>query len=299
MKRTKFFILMVLICLCGNGCGSQDDTGNGQPKILTYQLPNAVVEEYGEKVTIPMEGVLGIPEGTKLPVMILLHGSYENTSDAKQKQQMMYDKLIELFTQKGYFTIAVDVSFAYRSESMADQMFFVQNILVSHMNALVDADMGKSMFEVNLRNKINFKQISVFAHEKGAEAALFMADNLVRQNLYLKSLVLFDPSAEYKADDIYFDVPTTILVSNGENLQTNTRDFILQGMESSKRKSPLFVLSFAKEDTDSFQIEEAEHMVAYTDSFATEYSKGQPLEENWLGDMATHYGDRVLVNYVP
>lgn len=177
----------------------------------TYDLGERSFEtDLGNTVYYNVRGLVSLPSGErKFPVVLILHGRHNNTSnDTRFDKGFKY--LIDYLASCGYAVFTLDIQGCYNSSfGTEDDNKKVREMFPSFIKAFKDANLGVlNGFSLDLTEKLDLDNIVLIGHSRGGENAI----DIALENKNIKGVISVAPTLPDKLDREYPDVPISIIV---------------------------------------------------------------------------------------
>ena len=143
-----------------------------------------------------IRGTMSVPiniENKKLNPVIIVHGCHDNRN--KKRYDTGFKYLTDFLAQNGYLAVSVDVNAAYDWNYGQDEEFIkIPEIVDSHIEALKKANKGENYYGIDLKNKINFDNISLVGHSRGGEAVFRIVEQQRKKGIKIDNLLVIAPT---------------------------------------------------------------------------------------------------------
>lgn len=183
LKRIlTLFVLFAL--LVSTGVAGQVPTASPQVETLLY--------EAGADKT-PLRGVIGIPQGSDSPLVVLLHGRH---LEGEQDTTPYYQGLVYLARElaaRGFFALSIDMNPVYQQEG--DEVEAAFQLVESHLALLGKANGGEKVFKQTLQGKADMNTLYFVGHSRGGGIAPLLANLYLAQGKQVKGSILLAPTS--------------------------------------------------------------------------------------------------------
>lgn len=223
--------------------------------VSQYDLGERIYQaQSGKTMPYRIRGVAAVPQEEGVyPLVLITHGSHSN-EDENLRFDTGFTYLAEELAGRGYVAVAMDMSSAYlwkygdgddKEKSIA--------IAEEQIQVLKSCSEGDQSFPVDIRNKIDWEQISLIGHSRGGDTIFDIALDQQEKGLAVSSLLSIAPamSADLETKS-WPDVPAAILVPEYDGDIVSLDGFAMQTMLAEKNQSPSTVTFLQKANHNYF-----------------------------------------------
>lgn len=191
---------------------------DANPYVSEFDFGEGIIEQSnGINMPYPMNGLIGVPEGDEVhPLIVIFHGSHRIDDISSDKYFMGFEYLVKQLAAQGYIAVSFNVNAEYIFEYGEPLLFErTMEIYRQQLAKLESANNGiEQGYGIDLTNKIDFNNINLIGHSRGAQAIDFIArEELSQGNDILKSLIYVAPSVVYLVEDQYPNISNGIIIS--------------------------------------------------------------------------------------
>lgn len=210
MKRFVLSLLSALMLLSlFAGCAPKKLTG-----LYEFKLKPDSLEERGVEVPFARNGVLGIPERENAPVVFILHGTHPVQDAEKDDYYAGFSYLAERLAEAGFLAIGINTNIIFHTEPIeGDALTRLRAVFDSYYAALADANAGKNLFGVDLKDKADLSKINFVGHSRGGSSSLYLSKYLQSKGTDVTSMLLVAPAIFFPMEESYVDIHTGVIVS--------------------------------------------------------------------------------------
>lgn len=168
------------------------------------------VTDLGNTVYYNVRGLVSVPsEEGRYPVVLIIHGRYNNTSnDTRFDKGFKY--LADYLASYGYAVFTLDIQGAYNKNfGSEDDNGKVRTMFPSFIKAFENANNGiLEGFNVDLTDTLDLDNIVLIGHSRGGETAIDVA----LENENIKGVISVAPTLPDELNREYPDIPISIIV---------------------------------------------------------------------------------------
>ncbi|MEG2235812.1 MAG: hypothetical protein RR144_05180 [Clostridia bacterium] len=190
--------------------------GNHKYKSIDFKLGQKYIKIKNMKDSpYYIRGSMSVPtdmKNEKLKPVLIIHGCHDNNNEKRYDTGFKY--LTDFLAQNGYLGISIDVNSAY-DWKYGDNLEYIKIPIIvdEHIKTLQKADKGEGNFGVDLKNRIDFKNISMMGHSTGGEVVFNIVEKQRKKNININTLLAVAPTNNIETNfNVNID-NTSILVS--------------------------------------------------------------------------------------
>ena len=166
--------------------------------------------DLGNTVYYNIRGLVSVPsEEGKYPVVLIIHGRYNNTSnDTRFDKGFKY--LTDYLASYGYAVFTLDIQGAYNKNfGSEDDNKKVRTMFPSFIEAFENANNGiLEGFSIDLTDTLDLENIFLIGHSRGGETAI----DIALENENIKGVISVAPTLPNELNRKYPDIPISIIV---------------------------------------------------------------------------------------
>ena len=214
MKRKNLILtsLVLATSLSLSACTTKKDNPVESLKIL--QIKQSTSENYsfktldfnlgeksinlssGKKLPYLLRGIMSVPQNSsdeKLKPVFILHGCHDNDNIKRFDTGFKY--LTEYLAKNGYLAISLDVNATYDWKFGDSNEYNAMPIVFEeHLNSLKDANSGKKIYDVDLKNKVDFDNMAIIGHSTAGEIIFRIVDDQNKKGVNINTLLAIAPT---------------------------------------------------------------------------------------------------------
>ena len=137
-----------------------------------------------------MKGIISIPKEPKqkkLKVAIIVPGYYKDI----KSQDKGFRYITEYIAKNGYLGIAIDTDPAYYLKHTVDNEYEnIPKIVDEHIKMLKESNEGNNIYDIDLKNKIDFKHIALISDSISKEAIFKLTKEQSEKGINILTLLM-------------------------------------------------------------------------------------------------------------
>ena len=209
----KVFICIILIfSVILTGCSSTNDESRKPLEVKNITLKNDNKYEFkdidinfgtryikdpeGYNEPYILRGTMSIPidiNQNKYKIVLIVHGCHDNNNQKRFDTGFKY--LTEYLAQNGYLAISIDINAAFDWAYGDNEEYRKIPIIVNeHINTLKKANKGEVNYGIDLKNKIDFQNMSIIGHSTGGEVIFKIVEEQNKKGIRFKNLLAIAPT---------------------------------------------------------------------------------------------------------
>lgn len=187
-------------------------TDTPRDNVYCYDLGEGTLTQGTREIPYRMQGVIGVPEGEKRPIVIFLHGSHPIRSAADNRYDLGFSYLVDQLADAGYLALSMNVGINYSFENGEPNGCQRTVQVVEQQSALLkQAIEGKEgIFPCDLKNKGDLNQVILVGHSRAGYDIFEVADQT--ELLGIQGLISAAPSLVSPLSGDPVDVPAGIII---------------------------------------------------------------------------------------
>jgi|GEM_PF-2245928 len=190
-----------------------ENAGTGD--VILYDLGEGVLKGFnGVDIPYTINGSLALPDGTKSPVAIIMHGAHAIERSADNRYDIGFSYLMKKLAEEGYavFAINVNMQFSFENgEPIGSDRF--HKIVSDHIEAMVSAnENGGNGFPVDLEGRLDLTNVTLIGHSRSGHEMFGITGLASEKGLEINGLVSVAAAYNYVTDGKYDDIPAAILI---------------------------------------------------------------------------------------
>ena len=189
-------------------------TANPKDNLYVYDLGEGLLDNpVREDTKYRMQGIIGVPEGEKRPIAIIMHGSHPIQKAEENRYDLGFSYLVDALADAGYLAVSMNVGINYSFEDgepvgNTRTVQVVQQQLEQLKKAINGED---TKFPVDLTGKGDLNQVVLIGHSRGGGDAFTVAESL--QDLaQVKGIISVAPAKTTFVEEGVLDIPTGIIL---------------------------------------------------------------------------------------
>lgn len=188
-------------------------TENPKDNLYIYDLgENKLQNQSRPDTNYQMQGVIGVPEGDKRPIVVILHGSHPIDKAQDNRYDIGFSYLVNDLADAGYLALSMNVAINYSFED-GEPIGCERSIQVvkQQMDLLARAINGEQgIFPCDLKNKGNMDKVIFIGHSR-AGADIFEIGNRL-PDIGVDGFISVAPALITPLSEQLPDVPTGIII---------------------------------------------------------------------------------------
>lgn len=159
-----------------------------------------------------MQGIVGVPEGTNRPVVVILHGSHPIEKSSENRYDLGFAHLVDALADAGYLAVSMNIGINYSFEDgePIGNTRTVQ-IVQQQLDLLQDAIDGKQgAFPCDLTGKGDLSQVILLGHSRGGGDLFTVAQEV--EGIEVRGLLAMAPAKTTPVEEGVSDIPTGIII---------------------------------------------------------------------------------------
>ena len=197
---TSIIFIITLLSACGtkeNPIEILKPTEIEQKTSGSYEI-ETIDFNIGERniadINYSLKGIISIPKEPKqkkLKVAIIVPGYYKDI----KSQDKGFRYLTEYIAKNGYLGIAIDTDPAYYLKHTVDNEYEnIPKIVDEHIKMLKESNEGNNVYDIDLKNKIDFKHIALISNSISKEAIFKLTKEQSEKGVNILTLLLVNPT---------------------------------------------------------------------------------------------------------
>lgn len=221
----------------------QKSSGNYEIETIDFNIGYINIDD----INYSLKGVISIPKQSKqkkLKVAIIVPGYYK---DAK-RQDRGFRYLTEYIAKNGYLGISIDTDPAYYLKHTIDKEYEnIPKIVDEHIKMLKEANEGNNVYNIDLQNKINFKNMALISNSISKETIFKLTKYQSKKGINILTLLLINPTNN-KYNDFNIDnvKNISILVSELDGQVVGLDGFSIYDMLKEYKNQNILSLTLLK-----------------------------------------------------
>lgn len=184
----------------------QSTSGSYDFKTLDFNLGEKSINlSTGKELSYLLRGIMSIPQNSsdeKLKPVFILHGCHDNDNIKRFDTGFKY--LTEYLAKNGYLAISLDVNATYDWKFGDNNEYNTMPIVFEeHLNSLKDANSGKKIYDVDLKNKVDFDNMAIIGHSTAGEIIFKIVEDQNKKGVNINTLLALAPTVNTNTN---FDV---------------------------------------------------------------------------------------------
>ena len=179
---------------------NQENSGSYEVETIDFSIGERNIDD----INYSLKGVISIPKQSKqkkLKVAIILPGYYKDI----KRQDKGFTYLTEYIAKNGYLGIAIDTYPAYYLKHTVDIEYEnIPKIVDEHIKMLKEANEGSNVYNIDLENKIDLKNIALISNSISKEAIFKLTKEQSEKGVNILTLLLVNPTNN-KYNDLNID----------------------------------------------------------------------------------------------
>ena len=200
-----------------------------------------------DDINYSLKGIISIPKEPKqkkLKVAIIVPGYYKDI----KSQDKGFRYLTEYIAKNGYLGIAIDTDPAYYLKHTVDNEYEnIPKIVDEHIKMLKESNEGNNVYDIDLKNKIDFKHIALISNSISKEAIFKLTKEQSEKGINILTLLLVNPTNN-KYNDFNIDnvKNISILVSELDGEVVGLDGFSIYNMLKEYKNQNILSLTLLK-----------------------------------------------------
>lgn len=179
---------------------NQENSGSYEVETIDFSIGERNIDD----INYSLKGVISIPKQSKqkkLKVAIILPGYYKDI----KRQDKGFTYLTKYIAKNGYLGIAIDTYPAYYLKHTVDIEYEnIPKIVDEHIKMLKEANEGSNVYNIDLENKIDLKNIALISNSISKEAIFKLTKEQSEKGVNILTLLLVNPTNN-KYNDLNID----------------------------------------------------------------------------------------------
>lgn len=187
-------------------------TASPRDNVYCYDLGQGTLTQGAREIPYQMQGVIGVPDGEKRPIVIFLHGAHPIQSAAENRYDLGFSYLVDQLADAGYLALSMNVGINYSFEN-GEPIGCQRTVQVVEQQSVLlkQAIEGKEgIFPCNLKNKGDLNQVILVGHSRAGYDIYEVADQT--ELLGIQGLISAAPSLVSPLSGDPVDVPAGIII---------------------------------------------------------------------------------------
>lgn len=161
----------------------------------------------GRRLPYLLRGTMSVPKDysdNKLKPVFILHGCHDN--DNVKRYDTGFKYLTEYLAKNGYLAISLDVNATYDWKLGDNNEYYAMPLVFEeHLNTLKDANSGKKVYDIDLKDKIDFENMAIIGHSTAGEIIFNIVEQQSKKGNSINTLLAVAPTIN---TDTNFNVKT-------------------------------------------------------------------------------------------
>lgn len=186
-----------------------------QPKdnVYFYDLGASTLENPSRPETpYQMQGVIGVPEGTNCPVVIILHGAHPIDKASENRYDLGFSYLVNALADAGYLAVSMNIAINYSFEDGepigCERTVQVVEQQIEQLSRAIDGEQG--LFPCDLTGKGDLNHVTWIGHSRAGQDIFEVSQRL--SSVQTDALLSVAPALITSLPDTLPNVPTAILI---------------------------------------------------------------------------------------
>lgn len=200
-----------------------------------------------DDINYSLKGIISIPKEPKqkkLKVAIIVPGYYKDI----KSQDKGFRYLTEYIAKNGYLGISIDTDPAYYLKHTVDKEYEnIPKIVDEHIKMLKESNEGNNIYDIDLKDKIDFKHIALISDSISKEAIFKLTKEQSEKGINILTLLLVNPTNN-KYNDFNIDnvKNISILVSELDGEVVGLDGFSIYNMLKEYKNQNILSLTLLK-----------------------------------------------------
>ena len=256
---TSIIFIITLLSACGtkeNPIEILKPTEIEQKTSGSYEI-ETIDFNIGERniadINYSLKGIISIPKEPKqkkLKVAIIVPGYYKDI----KSQDKGFRYITEYIAKNGYLGIAIDTDPAYYLKHTVDNEYEnIPKIVDEHIKMLKESNEGNNVYDIDLKNKIDFKHIALISNSISKEAIFKLTKEQSEKGVNILTLLLVNPTNN-KYNDFNIDnvKNISILVSELDGEVVGLDGFSIYNMLKEYKNQNILSLTLLKNANNNY-----------------------------------------------
>lgn len=214
LKRKAWIACFLIMIIMLGGCSQEQPSTPTEAVVTEFSLGKGTLTEQNGDISIPLDGLMGIPVKDNCPVVFILHGAHAPTDITEDRFYRGFRYLTESLARQGYLAISINLNQAYSFEPFEGNEYErAMAIFQQFYDKLQQANEGKPIFDYNIKDKADFDSLNFIGHSRGGDNSLYIADQLSKQGEDVNSVLTVSSPNNIDFSLSQADFPIGIILS--------------------------------------------------------------------------------------